>query len=354
LRWAQRVTMGAACAVTGAGIGVVAVLWALGRSDRQMLIAIGIALLALPWLAFSNLRQGALRGLHRVTLCFVPELLVAPALTLAMLVAAGWLLGTHFKPLHAVAIMAACVVPAYLLGSWLLRRNLPPALTAAPVELHTGAWLRSAVPLMLISALYVMTARADTLLLGAIKGKEAVGLYDVARKLADCISFVLLTVNAVLAPNVARLYAQGAHAQLQRVVTWSARGVTAAALPLALILMFRGAWFLHFFGDKYDGMTSTLIVLCLGQIVNAASGSVGVILATTGHERDAVLGISIGGVLNVVANLVLIPRFSYNGAAWAFLASMITWNGLLAWFVYRRLGLDSTCLGILHRKPAHV
>jgi O-antigen/teichoic acid export membrane protein len=69
------------------------------------------------------------------------------------------------------------------------------------------------------------------------------------------------------------------------------------------------------------------------------------LLTTTGYERDAVLGIGIGAAVNIGANLVLIPWCGAYGAAWAFVLSMLTWNGLLAWFVYRRLQLHSTCLG---------
>jgi len=344
LRWTRQVVLISAGSITGIALVVLGALLLAGMGDRETLLACAIGVTALPWLALAYVRQGALRGLHHVTLGFLPELVVTPLLTFLGIVLATVLLLRWFTAPVAVLISVAAILPAYYLGNWLLARHLPPAAADAPPGTHARAWLRCAVPLMLVSAMYVINSRADILLLGFIKGKQAVGLYEPARRLADCIGLMLVTVNAAMAPSIARLHAQKNHAQLQRMVTWSARGIMLATLPAAIILMVFCKPILGWVAEDSQA-APVLVLLCLGQLINAAAGSVGMLLTTTGYERDAVLGIGIGAAVSVAANLLLIPWWGPLGAAWAFVLSMLTWNGLLAWFVYHRLNLHSTCLG---------
>ncbi len=345
LHWARRTVLSSACGVAALALLVVCGLYLGGRGDRETLLACALGFTALPWLTLAYVRQGALRGLHHVTLGFLPELVVTPLLTLAGILLAALFLRQYFTSVIAMLIAVAAVVPAYYLGRWLLARHLPPASPAVSPETHARAWLRCAVPLMLVSLMYVIVSRADSLLLGFIKGKQAVGLYDSARRIADCIGFILVTVNAAMAPSIARLHAQKNHAQLQRMVTWSARGIMLVALPLTLIVIIFGKELLGLLSKDVQPAAPVLVVLCLGQLINTATGSVGMLLTTTGHERDAVVGIGVGAAVTICANLLLIPWFGPLGAAWAFVLSMLTWNGLLAWFVYHRLNLHSTCLG---------
>jgi len=62
----------------------------------------------------------------------------------------------------------------------------------------------------------------------------------------------------------------------------------------------------------------------------------------TGYEKDTALGLAISAVLNVLLNLILIPKFSMAGAAAATSISMIVWNLLLWCLVWKRLGIDSS------------
>jgi len=85
--------------------------------------------------------------------------------------------------------------------------------------------------------------------------------------------------------------------------------------------------------------------LSVGQLINAATGSVGLLLIMTGYERDAAICVGISAVLNVVLNATLIPKWGLTGAAIATTSSMMVWNILLAIWVYRRLRIHSTALG---------
>ena len=129
-------------------------------------------------------------------------------------------------------------------------------------------------------------------------------------------------------------------------ITWSARAVLAGALPVvALFWIYGKDIVILVFGGEFREACTPLVILSLGQLINAAAGSVGFILNMTGHERDTAVGVTIAAAVNIVLNWLLIPRYQAVGAAWATGVSLMVWNVLLVYAVYRRTGLQSTALG---------
>jgi len=167
----------------------------------------------------------------------------------------------------------------------------------------------------------------------------------VANREARLIVFILMSVNAALAPTVSILYTSKEMECLQRVVTKSARMTLILSLPVAVGLILFSKWALLIFGHEFTRGNIALAILSLGQLINAAAGSVGMLLVMTGHERDTAVGIGISTVLNVTLNAFLIPWRGIEGAAIATSSSMILWNLLLGIKVYKRLGIDPTALG---------
>jgi O-antigen/teichoic acid export membrane protein len=146
----------------------------------------------------------------------------------------------------------------------------------------------------------------------------------------------------VLAPHFARLHAQNDTARLQRLVTMSTRAILLFSVPVVLVIGVFGETLLEVvFGAEYRRGYETLTVLAIGQLANAATGSVAVLLNMTGFERDTAKGFSVSALLNIALNLALIPLFGMMGAALASAISTTLWNGVLVWLVYRRLGIVS-------------
>jgi O-antigen/teichoic acid export membrane protein len=191
----------------------------------------------------------------------------------------------------------------------------------------------------------VINARTDIIMLGALKATEMAGIYNIAYRGAELIAFVFNSVNMILAPTIASLYATAEIEKLQRVITLTTRAVLLFSLPVAIFFIFFGNYFLSLFGQEFMRGHVSLCILSTGQMINVAMGSVGFLLVMTGHERKAAIGIGISAVLNILLNALLIPRWGIKGAATATASSMIIWKVLLAIWVYKKLGIHSTALG---------
>jgi len=105
--------------------------------------------------------------------------------------------------------------------------------------------------------------------------------------------------------------------------------------------------FLSAFGnDFYEGRVP-LMILGIGQFVNAFTGSVGFLLSMTGHERTLV-GCSIVGLLvNLFLGILLVPSMNAIGAAIATAVSLIISNTLLSILVFKKLKILPTAIGPL-------
>jgi O-antigen/teichoic acid export membrane protein len=347
----QRANRAVLMASVGLALLAAAVGWALRGHwpSSNMLPTFWVALILLPFVALTRVRQGAMQGLHRVALGAMPEQLIQPALLLVFLSATYLFLPYRLTaPLSMGLNVAACGV-AFLVGALLMYRTLPLCVKEAAPVYRDAAWARSSLPLVFLAGAGVLFSQADTLILGALKGAQAVGLYTAAHKGADFIAFVLVAQSAAFASTAASLYATGDMERLQRLVTRLARWTLLASAPLAILLIGFGRWFLLYcYGRQFTQARTALAILSCGQLANISMGSVGLLLVMTGHERDAAAAIGAGAVSNIVLNFALVPRWGLEGAAVAYACGMILWNIWMAVTLYEKVGIHSTALGRLH------
>lgn len=343
LRRANQATL-----IVSIGLALLAavVSWTLApRFVSQMLFSFWVALMLLPFMVLIRLRQATLQGLQQVVVGQLPEMLVQPILFIVLIGVVYLLFESDLTAPWVVGMNIVATGTSFLIGTRLLNKTLPQAVQRAAPVYQTREWVRSALPLLFVSGMGVINASTDILMLGAIKGAEAVGIYAVANRGAGLITFFLMSVNMPLAPTIAGLYAEGKIQRLQHVITKSARVTLVLSLPLAVSLIVFGYWLLSLVGPDFTSGRLALAILSVGQLINVAMGSVGLLLVMTGHEHDAAMGIGISAVLNVILNALLIPRWGIEGAAVATASSMILWNLLLSIWVYKRLGIHSTALG---------
>ena len=69
------------------------------------------------------------------------------------------------------------------------------------------------------------------------------------------------------------------------------------------------------FGDAYAHGATALQILAAGQLVNAATGPLGQVINMSGRPYLTLMNNAAVSVLNIVACLILIPRYGITGAA---------------------------------------
>jgi O-antigen/teichoic acid export membrane protein len=321
--------------------------------DTQVRVTFLVALVLLPLITLTRVRQCAMQGLHRVALGTLPEMVVQPIVLIALLGITYGLGGRHLTAPRAMGLNVAACVIAFSVGTKLLLKSLPKKSGDTPLEAQAWNWKKSALPLMFLASSGVIYAQADTLMLGFIKGARAVGIYGIADRGSDLITVLMLVVSTALAPHVAKLYASGDIDGIERVVIKFARATFLCSLPVALAFMSFGYWYLLvFFGSAFTAGQRALTILSIGKILSVTMGLPGMILIMTGYERDAARAIGLSAIITILLNLVLIPRWGLEGTAIATASTTILWNMLMVVLLYKRLGIHCTALGRMSLRHA--
>jgi len=308
---------------------------------RRQSMWLGLALI--PLISLGALRGAMLKGLRRVLLGQLPEQIIRPAM-LAILIAALWLFDS--RPLTAPDVVLLQIVAtsiAFLWGMVTFIRLRPRALATASPVYRTRDWIKSTLPFGLTALLALINGRTDVLALGVFREDAEVGIYRVAVQLALPVIFGLQAVNAIQAPHIAQLYATGDMKRLQKMITRSSQAVTAIAVPAVIVIFLFGKPIIRFlFGAEYTDAHLPLMILAVGQLVNASTGSVGSLLNMTGHEHDTMRSIMIAVAINLVLNFSLTPVWGTVGAAIATATTVSVWNLLMWRATYRRIGIRAS------------
>jgi len=345
LNWSNRLGIGISVTIALIAAGFAGIL---GQgSERQMLIAFWMAMLFLPVCSLRSLKLGAMKGYHQVVMGLLPERLIAPVLLIVFTLCGYWLLGDRLRAAGVVGLYGIAITLTFVISSRWLNQLLPSVTKDAVPKYQVKAWLKSALPLMFLGGMQILHARTDILMLGTIKGAEAVGIYVVVMRGTQLINVILMSVNNALAPTVASLYADHKIQKLQKIITTSSRSILLLSCIVAGGLIGLGHWYLLLFGAEFTQGQNALTILTIGQLVNAATGSVGLLLNMTGHERYTLMSVGASAVINIIGNALLIPKWGINGAATATTISLVFVNIVKVLWVRKTLGIDSTAFQLI-------
>jgi len=315
-------------------------LWVLAdRFSRETIQVLALTFVALPFWALLQLNGEALRGFDQILSGQWASTVMRP-LVFLILVGTLWLFFGRITDaslalgLHILAAGVALAFAFYLLRSQ-LKRSVPPNNV---ISSNIATWVRSALALAFLALLSLIPQHSGVLILGWMRSPEEVGLYKVAYQTASLIPFGLMAVGTAVAPTLAQLYSIRDNAKLRKVMLTSSAVATAFALPLVLLFTLRGAWFLSLaFSEAFAESATALAIITGGQLVNAATGPVGLFLIMSGHENKATFSSGIGSTVNLVFNIAFIQLWGINGAAAAFAVSLATTMLLCLYFLLRIL-----------------
>jgi len=113
---------------------------------------------------------------------------------------------------------------------------------------------------------------------------------------------------------------------MQALASRVAHWITWPAVVVLTILCIFGRPILRLFGADFVDAYPSMVILGFGQLVNAASGSVGYLLGLTGHQKESMRVIGWAALTNIVFNLVGITLLGLTGASIGTAVSMALWN----------------------------
>jgi len=203
------------------------------------------------------------------------------------------------------------------------------------------SYLLLSIPLFVIGLGFQLLNQMDTIMLGHFVSAKDVGIYSVAFKVS---AFVLLGLE-ILLPIVAPLFAQFKETHddqsMETLFVTATKWLGYSALVIFVCIAVFRVELLQVFGKEFAGGSTVLLILAVGQLVNAATGPTGVLLTMTGKQKWELTNTISIVALNFLLNLLLIPRMGMIGAAVATALSIATINGVKLVQVYLLFGLQA-------------
>ena len=352
-RWATKigVVMGGAIAL---GLGVVQMAWPDVMGEHADLFFAGL-LLPLA-LALTHIVAAFLRGLRNVVLAQLVGSVTAP---LAFIVFISVLLGinTEITPSSAMGLNFLSTGIALSLGMLLFFKVRPwRAVEKIEPAYETKAWIKSLMPLSMITGFSFINAQFALIMLGILAAKMDVGVYKAMMVFSSALLIAQQAINDVISPYLVSSHETGNKHKLETIVFMTALASFVFMLFPALIFAFWGGSIIELvYGEEYRPGYVALVILLVGQVVNAGSGPVALLLNMTGYERYTLRGVGVSTILNVVLCVILIPKYGIAGAAVASALTLVGWNLILVYFVARKLGINSTVINsLLFRKMSKI
>jgi len=217
-------------------------------------------------------------------------------------------------------IAAGC---QFLLCLLLLRLRFWP-LAIRPQLARWAGLLRAAWPfalsLIFISIYYYL----DTVMLKAMQDDVAVGWYTFAYKIVLFVLQIASVLVTALFPIISRQFTHQREA-LAGTLGQFAKLMATLALPIGFAGTILARDIMVFlYGDAYAGGGTALAILLWTAAVIYVSVIFGNSLQAVNRQRIYMFGVAAGAIVNIIANIALIPRWSLNGAAVATLIAEIT------------------------------
>jgi len=319
------------------------VIWLLkNKIEFGQMATLYLGMLLLPLIALTALRQGTLRGLKRVVLASISDSIARP-LILATLVIFWYLLVK--VPLEAEQTMLLnfiATLSAFCLGSFLLYKNIPHYVRNVTPTYEGKEWLKVSFPLFFGSGMFLILRQADIVMIGILMGTKYAGIYAIVSRITGLVSFGKNSIDTIAAPIISELFSAQKRAQLQRIVTLSARGVFSFTTLSSLVLGFSGIYVLSLFGSEFQVGYTPLLFLLIGQVLKSLLGSAGFLMSMTGHHNQGAIIVTISAVVNIAMNYILIPKYGLLGAAIATAFTNILWSFTVLIYVINQLNINPT------------
>jgi len=182
------------------------------------------------------------------------------------------------------------------------------------------------LPLVLANFMNVLISRSNVMISGYYLDSETVGILSATLVLSPFVSISLMSFSKIFAPIISELWETGNRLELMTHFKSVSKWIFTLSLPVFCVYLLFAPGILSIFGNDFPNGASALVILAIGQIVNAVVGPIGFILTMTGRQKlNLVNSICLAGS-NVALNLIFIPKYGMNGAALATTLSIASTN----------------------------
>jgi len=184
--------------------------------------------------------------------------------------------------------------------------------------------------------------RIDTLMVAAYLDLASAGTYTVLLFMSEVIAKPYTSLHAVLAPEVAEAWARKDMSALGELYKRSSINFLLVSLYVfgGIVVCYTAVTEMASEGEALLAGFSTFLALGISRLVNAGTSINEYVISYSSKYRVNLIATLVLAVLNVILNVLLIPRFGLLGAGLATLASTVIFHGGKVAYAYAQFGIQ--------------
>lgn len=157
----------------------------------------------------------------------------------------------------------------------------------------------------------------DMVMLGGMAGDAEAGYYDAAVKIKSVLVSMVTALGAVLLPRISYYVEQGEKEKFREICTKAFQFVVMAATPLMIyFILFAPESVLLVSGKEFINSILPMRIIMPTLLFIGITNIIGIqIMIPLGRERYVLMSVIAGALVDLIINILLIPRFGAAGAA---------------------------------------
>lgn len=183
--------------------------------------------------------------------------------------------------------------------------------------------LKEAFPLLLTNTAVIIYQRIDQVMIGQMIDSKAVGYFSVASRFVEVLIYVPMILAQTITPVLVRIREHSQEdyikkgQQFMNISLWLTILLSAIMSACAYLLI------KYTFGSVYIPAVAVLQLMSFKAASVALSNTAGAMLVIEGLQRYAIIRDSIGCVVCITLNYLLLPRYGIIAAAFVAIASNV-------------------------------
>ncbi len=300
------------------------------------------SMFVIPLLAIIYQASAIFRSLHRIKLSLISVYILLPIGISFSSIVFYQLNDDTMRADAAVLMNLLCTFLVALFMMRKVRSDLRPKYNLSEPKYETRIWFTTTVTFLGMNLISLLIKQADILFVSHYFGHGKAGIYSAAVKISAIVPFGLTIVDYVYTQRISSLYAKKDIKHLQEYIHHASKIILIITFPLSFLLICTGKYLLMIFGTEFEVSYVPLIILIVGQFINALTGMVGALMTMTGNQNIFLLVYVAASVIDLTLNYILVPRMGATGAAIASATSVIVLNVFMYALVWKKLGVRAS------------
>ncbi|HEY6900728.1 MAG TPA: polysaccharide biosynthesis C-terminal domain-containing protein, partial [Puia sp.] len=314
-------------------------------SEHRPLFLLAVA--AVYFSACLTLNQMILQALNHIRLSQIVEKLGRPLLLIVFVGLFRWIADSSVldsQPLILAATIATggCSILVFSFIRQKREKYSAPVPAEPPAEHLSGKafWFFS------ISLLNLLGTKITMLIIPWFAPQAAIGIFNISYRFAELLIFPFFLMHTVL-PQLFARHTAAERAYSQSLFSESNKLMTLLSIPLLLLNVVGGRFFLGWFGPDFVSGYTALLYISLAQFLFAFFGPANTILMMQDKEKYSAGCLLVYVLILVVTSRLLIPVAGITGGALAILIGSVAYNTLLAVVMWRLCRIRSPFFAFL-------